>query len=68
MSCDADQDLDELIPVERLFPTLLEGIGAHDSLIKALHYGGFIHEILLQDAAFSSIIDEIFERKGWVSL
>ena len=68
VSCDTDHDFDELISVERLLSTLLEAICTHDSLIKALHYGGFIQEILLKDATFSSIIDEVFERKGRVIL
>ena len=62
VSCDADKDFNELISVKYLLSALFEGIGTHDGLIEALHYSCFIQEILLENAAFSSIIDEIFER------
>ena len=62
VSCNTDQDFDELISVKHLLSAFFEAIGAHDSLIKALHYGCFIQEILLNDAAFNSIVDEIFKR------
>ena len=62
VSCDTDKDFNELISVKNLLSALFEGIGTHDGLIEALHYRCFIQEILLENAAFSSIIDEIFQR------
>ena len=42
VSCNANENFNELISVKNLFSTLFEGIGTNDCLIEALHNGCFI--------------------------